>query len=70
LKKGGIIMNFLKRLIIEEEGQGMTEYALVLAVIAIGIVGTVSLFKDEIVGLWENMTDKIEAEATKVTPTP
>jgi pilus assembly protein Flp/PilA len=63
-------MNMVKRLIIEEEGQGMTEYALVLAVIAIGIVGTVSLFKDEIVGLWENMTDQIETEAGSITPTP
>lgn len=42
----------LKGLVMEEEGQGMTEYGLVLGVIAVAVVGTLIALKDTILGLF------------------
>ncbi|QOR67502.1 Flp family type IVb pilin [Cytobacillus suaedae] len=42
------MMNKLKGLVVEEQGQGMTEYGLVLGVIAVGVVATLVALKDEI----------------------
>lgn len=44
----------IKRLCIEEQGQGMAEYGLILALIAIVVIGALSL-------LGEGISDKIEA---------
>ena len=35
---------FLKRLMVEEEGQGLVEYTLILALVVIGIWAAVALF--------------------------
>lgn len=41
-----IMKNFVKKFIKEEQGQGMTEYGLILGVIAIGALGVLTLFGD------------------------
>jgi pilus assembly protein Flp/PilA len=38
------MMNFIMRLFKEEEGQGMTEYAMILGGIAVAVVAAVALF--------------------------
>jgi len=35
---GGIMMNLFKRLVMEEEGQGMAEYGLILALVAVACI--------------------------------
>jgi pilus assembly protein Flp/PilA len=55
-KKEGIIMNLMMRLFKEEEGQGMTEYALIIAGIAVLLIGTLAIFKDKIVAVFNSMT--------------
>ena len=40
--------NFFKRLISDNSGQTMTEYALILAVIAVAVIGAITLLGDEI----------------------
>lgn len=42
------MMNKLKGLVVEEQGQGMTEYGLVLGVIAVGVVATLVALKEQI----------------------
>ena len=49
------MLNTLKRLVIEEEGQGMAEYALILAFIAVACLAA-----------YEALGPKIKAEVKKV----
>lgn len=44
----------LKGLVMEEEGQGMTEYGLVLGVIAVGVVGILIALREHITALFTN----------------
>ncbi|WP_070120355.1 Flp family type IVb pilin [Bacillus marinisedimentorum] len=48
------MMNKMKGLLFEEEGQGMTEYGLVLGIIAIAVVGILVAMRGEITTLFEN----------------
>lgn len=43
----------LKGLVMEEEGQGMTEYGLVLGVIAVGVVGVLVSMRTQILALFQ-----------------
>jgi pilus assembly protein Flp/PilA len=45
--------NKLKGLLKEEQGQGMTEYGLVLGVIAVAVVATLIALRGQIVALFE-----------------
>jgi pilus assembly protein Flp/PilA len=44
-------MKLMKRLLKEEEGQGLTEYALVLAAIVIIVVAVLTIFKPKLTEL-------------------
>ncbi|NDI36370.1 Flp family type IVb pilin [Chengkuizengella sediminis] len=53
-----MLKNKLVGLVKEEKGQGLTEYGLVLGIIAVAVVATIGLFRDEIVGMYETaLTD-------------
>lgn len=56
----------MKALLTEEQGQGMTEYGLVLGVIAIGVVAVLATFKGEII----KMYNAVVTELTGGTTTP
>jgi pilus assembly protein Flp/PilA len=63
------MLNKVKGLLIAEEGQGMTEYGLVLGVIAIAVVGILVTMRGEIEKMFTNAKDKlIEANKEPVTP--
>ena len=49
------MMELLKNLLTEEEGQGMAEYALVLGVIAVGVVAVLGLFGTEIIAVFNDI---------------
>jgi len=53
------MVNVIKRLMTEEEGQGMTEYALVLGVIAIGAIALISAFRTQVGLLWDKVTTEV-----------
>jgi pilus assembly protein Flp/PilA len=55
------MLSMVKRLISEEEGQGMTEYALVLGVIAVGAIVTITAFRTQVAALWTSITTSISA---------
>jgi pilus assembly protein Flp/PilA len=55
------MVNKLKGFLIEEKGQGMTEYGLVLGLIAVAVVGTLVLLRTEIINIFTNALNTIKA---------
>jgi len=54
--------NLISRIIKEEGGQGMTEYGLILGFIAVAVIATMVIFKDEITGLFNSATDELDTD--------
>jgi pilus assembly protein Flp/PilA len=54
------MLNKFKGLMKEEHGQGMTEYGLVLGLIAVGVVGTLVLMRKQIVSLFEKVLTSLQ----------
>ena len=55
----------MKNLVMEEQGQGMTEYGLVLGVIAVAVVGILVTMRTQITTMFQNASQKItDANAT------
>ncbi len=52
-------MNFLKRLYSEEDGQALTEYGLVLAIVVIAVIVILGLLKDKIVAMFQKVVDAL-----------
>jgi Flp pilus assembly pilin Flp len=57
----------LKELISDEEAQGMTEYILIIALIAVVCVASIKLFGSQIKSLISKATSKIEQETKGFT---
>jgi pilus assembly protein Flp/PilA len=62
------MLNIVKNLILAEEGQGMTEYGLVLGAIAIGVVAVLALLREQIVGLFTKVTTELKSAGGITTP--
>lgn len=52
-------MELMKRLMREDEGQGLVEYALIIALIAILCVTALTLLKNDIVNVFQNITNTL-----------
>jgi len=50
---------FFHRLHRDESGQTMTEYALILAVVAIAVIGVMTLLGDKIKAIFQSVLDAI-----------
>ncbi|RPF53959.1 Flp family type IVb pilin [Aquisalibacillus elongatus] len=53
---------FMTNFIREEEGQGMAEYALVLGVIAVGVVAILGTFGGEIKEVFDNIVTTFQED--------
>ncbi|MFC3041557.1 Flp family type IVb pilin [Virgibacillus xinjiangensis] len=53
------MLNKVKGLFVEEQGQGMTEYGLILGLIAVGVITVIATLGDQIVGVFTDITSKI-----------
>jgi pilus assembly protein Flp/PilA len=53
------MLNKLKGLVVEEQGQGMTEYGLVLGLIAVAAVGALALLRDQIVEMYNDVVELV-----------
>lgn len=47
----------LRRLWVQEEGQGMTEYGLIIGLVAVLLIGSLVAFKDKLVATFEKITN-------------
>jgi pilus assembly protein Flp/PilA len=54
------MLAFLKSLWSDEEGQGMTEYALILALVAVAIIAVVIAFRDQIAAVFTNAAGTLQ----------
>jgi pilus assembly protein Flp/PilA len=51
----------IKNLLVEEQGQGMTEYGLVLGLIAVAVVGTLALLRTEIINIFTDALNTVKS---------
>ena len=58
------LMTTFKNQKTKHAGQALTEYALILAVIAIAVIGTVTLFGTEIQEVFQSLIDSFDATGT------
>lgn len=54
----------MKALFTEEQGQGMTEYGLVLGIIAVAVVGTLAALRTEIVAIFDKVLTNVKTGNT------
>jgi pilus assembly protein Flp/PilA len=52
------MVNKLKQLVVQEEGQGMTEYGLILGLIAVAAIAVLAFLGDEIKEVFQAIVDK------------
>jgi pilus assembly protein Flp/PilA len=61
----------MKALLKEEEGQGMTEYGLVLGVIAVAVVAALVLLREQIIDMFDKVVTAVTgADRGDGTTTP
>lgn len=58
------MMKKMKTLLVEEQGQGMTEYGLVLGIIAVAVVGILATLRTEIVEMFTNVKTALTSTTT------
>lgn len=62
------MMEKLMGLVREEEGQGMTEYGLVLGLIAVAAVAALALLRTEIIAMYDGVVNLVTNRETGGTP--
>jgi pilus assembly protein Flp/PilA len=60
------MLNKIKNLVKEEQGQGMTEYGLLLAVIVVIVVAALTLLKGSLTGLFQDVQEKLNGAVNEV----
>lgn len=49
------MLNQLKNLAVNEQGQGMTEYGLILGVISVAIIGGFTALRSELISMFDHV---------------
>jgi pilus assembly protein Flp/PilA len=52
--------NLFKRFMKDESGQGLTEYVLIIALVAIGVIAIMVVFRNSIGKLFETASNELE----------
>ena len=60
-------MNLVKRLLKEEEGQGMIEYVIIAAFISIVAIVVIKAIGPKINNVWQNVNSSLETTAVPAT---
>ena len=54
------VKEIMKRFWVEEEGQSLSEYALILAIVVIAVIAILIALKDQIVALFQTIIDALK----------
>jgi pilus assembly protein Flp/PilA len=49
----------------DESGQGLVEYVLIIALVAVGLIAVMIVFRDAIGGVFDNITGRLEDSPTE-----
>lgn len=61
--------DLMKRFVADESGQGLVEYVLIIALVAIGLIAVMIVFRDAIGGIFDTITGELNnAPANSYTP--
>ncbi|SET05991.1 pilus assembly protein Flp/PilA [Oceanobacillus limi] len=61
------MLNKIKGLFVEEKGQGMTEYGLILGLIAVGVIAVLVTLGGEIKTVFQDLVGKLQSSGTDTT---
>jgi pilus assembly protein Flp/PilA len=61
-------MNFLKKFFSEEKGQGLTEYGLILGLLAVGVVAILVIMGGHLTTIFTSISDHLETGAGNASP--
>ncbi|MDN3019729.1 Flp family type IVb pilin [Paenibacillus sp. BSR1-1] len=50
----------IKNLVVQEEGQALTEYGLILAIVGVVVAGSLILLKNELVSVFSKVIAKLQ----------
>ncbi|HHY40268.1 MAG TPA: Flp family type IVb pilin [Syntrophaceticus sp.] len=55
-------MDLVKRFFRDEKGQGMAEYGLILALVAVAVIAVLGLLGDELVNIFNSVIDGLAGD--------
>lgn len=55
------LMNNIKKSLVSESGQGISEYLIILAVVVIAAIALATTFSDQLSTLWGSITTQLSA---------
>lgn len=55
------MLSLFERFWTEDSGQGLTEYALILALVSVGLIAIMVVFRDAIGGIFQRIAQVLEA---------
>jgi len=64
-------MSFLNRFWKDESGQGLTEYALIIALVSVALIAALIVFRNQIGGVFDRMSQTLnDSPGGGYVPTP
>ncbi|UCC23957.1 MAG: hypothetical protein JSU98_09475 [Gemmatimonadales bacterium] len=62
-------MDLMKSLWSDESGQGLTEYAVIIALVAVALIAVLIIFRNEIAKTFNRATTELRNQPTNPAPT-
>jgi Flp pilus assembly pilin Flp len=51
----------MKEFYCDESGQGMAEYGLLVTLVAVAVIGSIILFRNQLITYWQTFTGKLQS---------
>ena len=59
MQEGGNIMRDVKNFLMDEDGQGMVEYGLIIGLVALAVIGALAVLGPKIADMFTNASDQL-----------
>ena len=63
MQEGGNIMIDVKNFLMDEDGQGMVEYGLIIGLVALAVIGALAVLGPKIADMFTNASDQLTTTA-------